>query len=58
MLLESACITRILNKTALTLTIEHKPALMPTQLVWKTLERYVTAKIRNPESPDSSKSPR
>jgi hypothetical protein len=31
---------------SLTLTIERKPPLMPTQLVWKTLERYVTAKLR------------
>ena len=30
---------------ALTLTILHKPFLMPAELVWKTIERYVSAQI-------------
>jgi hypothetical protein len=32
---------------SLTLTILHKPFLIPAELVWKTIERYVTARIRS-----------
>ena len=40
---------------SLTLTIQHKPALMPTSLVWKTLERFVTAQTNARESQSSER---